>query len=57
MLTGTDTPEAAAERLAEVVETVVITLDARGVLAIVGGRGRRAGLRPGPWSTRPATAT
>ena len=38
VLTDTDTPQAAAEALAGWVETVVITLDARRVLAMVGGK-------------------
>ena len=37
VLTDTDTPQAAAEALAGWVETVVITLDASSVLAMVGG--------------------
>ena len=38
VLTGADTPEAAAEALADWVETVVITVDARSAVATVGGR-------------------
>ena len=38
VLTGADTPEAAAEALADWVETVVITVDARRAVATVGGR-------------------
>jgi sugar/nucleoside kinase (ribokinase family) len=38
VLTGADTPEAAAEALADWVETVVITVDARHAVATVGGR-------------------
>jgi len=37
-LTGADGAEAAAERLAETIPTVVLTLGARGLLAITGGR-------------------
>jgi ribokinase len=37
-LTGSDGAEAAAERLAETIPTVVLTLGARGLLAITGGR-------------------
>ena len=37
-LTGADGVEAAAERLAETIPTVVLTLGARGLLAITGGR-------------------
>jgi ribokinase len=37
-LTGSDGVEAAAERLAETIPTVVLTLGARGLLAITGGR-------------------
>ena len=37
-LTRTDGAEAAAEQLAEAIPTVVLTLGARGLLAIVGGR-------------------
>ncbi len=38
VLTGKDSPEAAAEHLADWIETVVITVDARRVVAISGGR-------------------
>jgi len=38
VLTGAETPEAAAEALADWVETVVITVDARHAVATVGGR-------------------
>ena len=37
-LTGADSAEAAAEQLAETIPTVVLTLGARGVLALTGGR-------------------
>ena len=59
VLTGADTPEAAAEALADWVETVVITVDARSAVAIVGGRARRgARLQPRRRSSTPrATAT
>ncbi len=49
VLTDTDTPQAAAEALAGWVETVVITLDARSVLAMVGGeRVEVPDFSPGP---------
>lgn len=38
LLTGADSVQAAAERLGEWIETVVITLGARGSLAVTGGR-------------------
>jgi len=38
VLTGTDSPEAAAELLADWIDTVVITVDARRVVALAGGR-------------------
>jgi len=38
VLTGTDSPEAAAEQLADWIDTVVITVDARRVVALAGGR-------------------
>ena len=38
VLTGTDSPEAAAEQLADWIDTVVITVDAHRVVALAGGR-------------------
>jgi sugar/nucleoside kinase (ribokinase family) len=38
VLTGTDGPQGAAEELASWIETVVITVDARNVIAFVGGQ-------------------
>jgi ribokinase len=38
ILTGVETPEAAAERLAEVAETAVVTLGPNGAVAVVGDR-------------------
>jgi len=49
VLTGAETPEAAAERLAEVAETAVVTLGPNGAVAVVGDRAVSVdGLSDGP---------
>ena len=57
-LTGADDADAAAQQLAETIPTVVLTLGARGLLAIVGGRRVEVpDFDAARSSTRPATAT